>query len=105
MAVSVTKRIDATAVLLLVERFALADFNHPLRTTVLAPVISPVHEIVISCGSTFTAAVDLIHVLPARDAERARDRVETVFVCVQRGALESHIEALRAAFASLWFIF
>ena len=50
------------------------------------------------------AIVDLLHVLPARDAERAGDDRKSVFVRVQRRALETHVEAHGAAHAALGFV-
>src|SRR5687767_4816888 len=67
MAVGVAQRIDAAAVFLLVEGLALGDLDHPGRAALLAPVVVPVDEVGITrCGAD-AAAVDLRHVLPARD--------------------------------------
>src|SRR5690606_38679600 len=105
MAVGVAQRVDASAVLLLVERFALADLDHARRAAALAPVVGPVHQIGIARCRPLAAAVDLVHVLPARDAQRAGNGVEAVFVGVKGGALETHVEADGATGAALMLVF
>ena len=50
------------------------------------------------------AIVDLLHVLPARDAERAGDNRKSVLVRVQRRSFETHVEAHGAAHAALGFV-
>src|SRR5690606_12028429 len=99
--VGVTRGIGAAAVFLLVELLALADLDHALRAALLAPVVLPVDEAGIARGRPHAAVVDLGHVLPARDAQRAGDHGEAVLVGVQRRALEAHVEAHRAAHAPL----
>src|SRR3546814_16808073 len=93
------QRINATSVFLLIELFALADFDHAGRTTALAPVVCPVDQRRIARGRTLAATVDLVHVLLARNAQRTGDRIETMLVCIQSRALEPHIETHRAAMA------
>src|SRR5690606_11894212 len=105
MAVGVPQGIHAAAILLLVKVLALADFDHAGGAAAFAPVIGPVDEFGIAGGGPLAAAVDLVHVLPARNAQRAGDGVETMFVSIQRGAFEAHVEADRAAFAALRFVF
>src|SRR6185503_10353546 len=101
VAVGVAQRIDAAAILLLVELFALADLDHAVGAALLAPVVVPVHQSRVARGGAHPAAVDLLHALPARDAERAGDDRETVLVRVERRALETHVEAHGAARAAL----
>src|SRR3546814_6697843 len=55
----VAQRINATAVFLLIELFALADFDHAGRTTALAPVVCPVDQLRIARGRPLAATVDL----------------------------------------------
>ena len=47
MPIGVTQGIDATAVLLPIKLLAFADLDHPLAATGLAPVVVPVHEVLI----------------------------------------------------------
>lgn len=105
MAVGVTQRISAAAVLLLVEILALADLDHACRTAALSPVVVPVQQARIAFGGSLPAVVDLLHVLPPRDAERAGNDRKVVFVRVQRRALKAHVEAHGATDASLRFVF
>ena len=85
--------------------FALADFNHALRAAALAPVEGPVLDIRVGRGGADTAFVNLVHVFPAADAERAGNHRKAVLMRVQRGALEAHVETHGAAFAALGFPF
>src|SRR5687767_1793503 len=105
LTIGVTQRLDAAAVLLLVELLALADLDHALGAALLAPVEVPVHEIGVARRGAAAAVVDLVHVLPARDAERAGHDGEAVLVGVERSALEAHVEAHGAAPALLRLVF
>lgn len=49
--------------------------------------------------------VDLLHVFPAADAERAGDDGKAVFMGIERSALEAHIKTHGAAFAAFGFPF
>ena len=49
--------------------------------------------------------VDLLHVFPAADAQRAGDDGKAVFMGVERGAFEAHVEAHGAALAAFGFPF
>src|SRR5690606_15990655 len=102
--IGVTQRIHAAAVLLLVELLPLADLDHALGAALLAPVVLPVHEARIARRGPHAAVVDLRHVLPARDAERAGDDGKAVLVGVERRALEAHVEAHGAAPAALGLV-
>ena len=66
--IGVAQRINAAAVLLLVKFFALSDLLHSLRAALLAPIELPIFQTRIATSGTDTAAIDLIHIFPARDA-------------------------------------
>jgi len=76
--VGVAEAVDAAAVLLLVELLALRDLDHALAAALLPPVVGPVGHALVAGGGPLAAGVDLLHVLPAGDAERARDEIEAV---------------------------
>ena len=80
--------------------FAFADFNHACAAAAFAPVVFPIAEAGVFFGSAYAAVVDLVHVFPAGNAEAAGNHRKTVFVGVQGGALETHIEAHGAAAAA-----
>ena len=105
MGIGVAQGVGASAVFLLVEMFAFADFNHARAAAAFAPVEVPVHNARIVRGGAVSAIVDLRHIFPARNAQRAADDFEAVFVRVQSGALETHIEAHGAADAAFGFVF
>src|SRR5690606_17251885 len=86
---------------LLVEFLALADLDHPGGAAALAPIVLPVAQAFVGSCRAAAAIVDLLHVLPARDAERGGDHREAVLMGVERRALEAHVEAHGAADAAL----
>jgi hypothetical protein len=105
VAVGVSQRIHAAAIFLLVKLFALADFDHARRSAAFAPVVGPVDKLGVARRGALAAAIDLVHVFPARYAQRTDDRVEPVFVCIQSRALEPHVKAGGAARAALRLVF
>src|SRR5690606_31576192 len=103
--VGVAQRIDAPTIFLLIKLLALGDLDHARRAAALAPVVRPVDQIRITGCRAFPAAIDLVHVLPARNPQRTGYCVKTVLMGVKRSTLEPHVEADRAAFAPFRFIF
>ena len=97
MFVAVAQRVDTAAVFLHVEMFAFADLDHALAAAAFAPVVSPVLHVGIGRGGTHAAVVDLLHVFPAADAQRAGDDGEAVFVGIERGAFKAHVKAHAAS--------
>lgn len=63
--IGIAQRIGATAVFLLVEMLALADFYHARAASAFAPVEIPINQVIVRFGSAMAAAVDLFHVFPA----------------------------------------
>src|SRR5690606_6664070 len=105
MPVGVAQGINATAILLLVEILALADLDHAGGSTTLAPVVIPVSHPRITRRGANAAIVDLLHVLPARNAQRTGDHRKAMLVGVQRGTLKTHIETHGATNAAFGRVF
>mgnify|MGYP001644981127 CR=1 FL=1 len=103
--VGVAQGVGAAAVFLLVEVFAFADFDHARAAAAFAPVEIPVNQIVIRLGGAVAAAVDLLHVFPAGNTQRAGEDGEAVFVGVLGGFFETHVETHGAADAAFGFEF
>ena len=101
MAVGVAQGVHAAAIFLHVELFALRNVDHPAGAAALAPVVIPIFQTVVGLHRAFTAAVDLLHVLPARDPEAGGHDGKAVFMRIQRSALKPHVEAHGAADAAL----
>src|SRR5690242_7941679 len=70
--IGVTQGINTAAIFLLIKLLALADFYHARRAAALSPVVIPIGQPVIASRGAAAAIVDLLHVLPARDAEGTR---------------------------------
>src|SRR5699024_11438782 len=96
--------VAATAIFVLVKLLALGDLDHALRAAFFTPVQSPVADFGIARGGRPASLIDLHHVLPAGNAERAGNQPETVFSRVQGGALEAHVEAHAAAAHTLGIV-
>ncbi len=105
MKIGVAKRIGSSTVFLLIEILALTDLDHAGRSSVLAPVVGPVLKARIAGSGSFSAAVDLIHVFPARDAKRAADGAKSMLVSVQRSPFEAHVKAPCAVLTPFGFLF
>src|SRR5262249_42154849 len=99
--VGVAQGIDAAAIFLLIEFLALADLDHAGGAAALAPVVGPIGQPVIFGGGACPAAIDLVHVLPARDAQGRGDDRKAMLMGIKRGALEPHVEAHGAAGTAL----
>ena len=80
---------------------AFADFDHARAAAAFAPVEIPIHQTVIRRGGAAAAVVDLRHVFPARDAQRAGEHGKAVFVGVLGGFFKAHVETHGAADAAL----
>ena len=63
--IGVAQGVGATAIFLLVEMLALADFNHACAAAAFAPVEIPINQVIVRLCSAMAAAVDLFHVFPA----------------------------------------
>ena len=105
MGVGVAQGVGAAAVFLLVEVFAFADFDHARAAAAFAPVEIPIHDVVVGRGGAVAAVVDLRHVFPAGNAQRAGEDGEAVFVGVLGGFFETHVETHGAADAAFGFEF
>ena len=105
MGVGVAQGVGAAAVFLLVEVFAFADFDHARAAAAFAPVEIPIHDVVVGRGGAVAAVVDLRHVFPAGNAQRAGENGEAVFVGVLGGFFETHVETHGAADAAFGFEF
>src|SRR5690606_36922356 len=69
MPIGIAQRIDTATVLLLVEGFTLADFDHACRPATFAPVVGPVDQFGVARSGALARTVDLVHVLPARNTQ------------------------------------
>ncbi len=103
--VGVPERVGAAAVFLHIELLVLADLEHPGGAAFFAPVVGPIGEAFVVGGGADTAIVYLVKVFPTGDAERTADEVKAIFVGVQRGPFEAHVEAHRTADAAFRFHF
>ena len=103
--IGIAQGVGATAVFLLVEVFAFADFDHARAAAAFAPVEIPIHDVVVRRGGAVAAVVDLRHVFPAGNAQRAGEDGEAVFVGVLGGFFETHVETHGAADAAFGFEF
>ena len=103
--VGVAQGVGAAAVFLLVEVFAFADFDHARAAAAFAPVEIPIDDVVVGRGGAVAAVVDLRHVFPAGNAQRAGEDGEAVFVGVLGGFFETHVETHGAADAAFGFEF
>src|SRR5436190_750467 len=76
-----------------------------MSAALFAPVELPVRHVGIAVCGANSGGIDLLEVLPARDAKATGDDGKIVLVRVERGALEAHVEACGAARAALGFPF
>ena len=76
--------------------FPFGDFDHPLGTSGLAPIVSPVNKILVPVCGPLSAPVDLGHVFPSGNPQATGKNGEFVFMSIQSRTLEPHVEAFGA---------
>ena len=101
MLVGVAQRVNAAAIFLLIKFLALRNLDHAVGAALLAPVVIPIAEPLITRCCAAAAIIDLLHILPARNSKTGGEKRKTVFMGIKRRALETHVKTLRAALAAL----
>ena len=92
-------------VFLLIKFFILGDINHAICAAAFAPVMGPIGKIFVLGGGPYATAIDLLHILPTRGAESARENPKTVFPRVESCSFKAHVKTQGAAVAPLWLHF
>ena len=92
-------------VFLLIKFFILGDINHAICAAAFAPVMGPICKIFVLGGGPCATAIDLLHILPTRGAESAREDPKTVFFSVESCSFKAHVKTQGAAVAPLWLHF
>ena len=89
-------------VFLLIKFFILGYINHAICAAAFAPVMGPICKIFVLGGGPCATAIDLLHILPTRGAESAREDPKTVFLSVESRSFKAHVKTQGAAVAPLW---